>query len=135
MRTKYRRVLLAVFWLALAYLAFEGVKKLGEVTDFSVYYRAADAVRNGSSAYESEIPGRPTLPYVYPPVLSSLLLPLTFLGEATAQGIWTRARRQRTGGGRAVNAVAPQISKAASVIPGRCFTPMPPANPNSAAVP
>ncbi len=89
MRTKYRRVLLAVFWLALAYMAFEGVKKLGEVTDFSVYYRAADAVRNGSSAYESEIPGRPTLPYVYPPVLSSLLLPLTFLGEPTAQGIWT----------------------------------------------
>jgi hypothetical protein len=88
---RFRTVLVFLLLLLLVYLAVEGFSKADRVNDFVVYYRAAEAVRDGFSAYDSEISGRPTLPYVYPPVLSSLLLPLAYLPQAVASAIWTVA--------------------------------------------
>ncbi len=63
---------------------------MGAVSDFSVYYRAAHAERSGQCAYDVAIPGW-ALPYVYPPVLSAILAPLSYLPEGAAFAVWTAA--------------------------------------------
>lgn len=85
------RAIHVLLLLGLLYLGVEGFRKSGEVHDFTVYYRAAAAVRDGLSAYDRDTPRFPTLPYVYPPVLSSILVPLTLLPERVADWIWTCA--------------------------------------------
>ncbi len=88
LKPPYRHGLQILLVLALLLLVVQGFGNLGAVNDFSVYYRAAHAVRNGQCAYDGEIPGW-ALPYVYPPVLSAILTPLSYLPEGAAFAVWT----------------------------------------------
>lgn len=76
--------------LILFYLAFEGFQRTGEPNDFTVYYRAAGTIRGDLSPYEIQlVPENIRLNYVYPPLLASALVPLTFFPAGVADQIWT----------------------------------------------
>src|SRR5829696_5496753 len=70
-----------LFWLLTEGLVREG-NWIG--VDFHVYYAAAQALRNGQDIYSTAI----SPPYVYPPFLATLAIPLSALSVAAATIIW-----------------------------------------------
>ncbi len=75
-----RLLVLAVFASALAFAAEPLLT--GRGTDFRHYVEAAGALRAGQDPYSG------VHPYIYPPLLAVVLVPLTFLPPAGAAWIW-----------------------------------------------
>ena len=83
MSTRARLLTLAVFAVALAFAAEPLVS--GRGTDLRAYLEAAQALRSGHDPYAG------VYPYLYPPLLAVLLVPLTFLPPSAAAGLWAAA--------------------------------------------
>lgn len=83
MDTRARLLVLAVFAVSLAF----GAEPLltGRGTDFRAYLEASAALRAGKDPYAT------VHPYLYPPLLAFVLLPLTFLPPAAAAWTWAAA--------------------------------------------
>lgn len=54
--------------------------------DFNVYYHAASEVMAGRDPYQDSL--RPSTPYLYPPLLSEVMLPLALLPLPVAAYVW-----------------------------------------------
>jgi hypothetical protein len=78
-----RLLVLAVFGVAFAFAAEPLLT--GRGTDFRHYLEAAGALRAGHDPYAG------VHPYIYPPLLAVVLVPLTFLPPAGAAWIWAAA--------------------------------------------
>ena len=78
-----RLLVLLVFAVALAFAAAPLL--MGRGTDFRNYLEAAGALRAGHDPYAG------VYPYLYPPLLAVVLVPLTFLSPAAAAWIWAAA--------------------------------------------
>ena len=78
-----RLLVLLVFAVALAFAAWPLL--VGRETDFTAYVGAARALRAGQDPYLS-VP-----PYLYPPLLAALLVPLTFVPVKGAAWGWAVA--------------------------------------------
>lgn len=78
-----RPLVLLVFAVALAFAAWPLL--VGRETDFTAYIEAARALRAGQDPYL----GAP--PYLYPPLLAALLVPLTFVPVKGAAWVWAVA--------------------------------------------
>jgi hypothetical protein len=78
-----RLLVLLVFAVALAFAAWPLL--VGRETDFTAYIEAARALRAGQDPYL----GAP--PYLYPPLLAVLLVPLTFVPMKVAAWVWAVA--------------------------------------------
>jgi hypothetical protein len=78
-----RFLALAVFAVALAFAAQPLLTERG--TDFRAYLEAAGALRAGRDPYAG------VYPYLYPPLLALLLVPLTFVPAAAAAWLWAAA--------------------------------------------
>jgi len=82
---------------------------VGHKTDFGTFYAAARAMRSGRDPYDAATlesfrdeereymsakfgtrmaPGSEPLPYIYPPALALLLIPLTIAGYSAGLGLW-----------------------------------------------
>ncbi|MFL5733510.1 MAG: glycosyltransferase 87 family protein [Chloroflexia bacterium] len=70
-----------LYWLLSAGLVKEG-NWIG--VDFHVYYQAAQVLRRGADIYNADI----SPPYVYPPLLALLVVPLSLLPVVTATMAW-----------------------------------------------
>jgi hypothetical protein len=78
-----RLLVLAVFAVALAFAAEPLLT--GRGTDFRAYVEAAGALRAGHDPYAG------VYPFLYPPLLAVVLVPLTFVPPAGAAWIWAAA--------------------------------------------
>lgn len=83
MSTRIRLLVLAVFAVSLGFAAQPLLS--GRGTDFRAYVEAARALRAGSDPYGG------VFPYLYPPLLAVLLVPLTFLPVLAAAWLWAIA--------------------------------------------
>lgn len=83
MDKRARLLVLGVFAGALAFAAEPLLT--GRGTDFRAYAEAAEALRAGHDPYAG------VHPYLYPPLLAVVLVPLTFLPSAPAAWIWAAA--------------------------------------------
>jgi len=63
-----------------------GSDPLVYTNDFNVYYHAASEVLAGRDPYQDSL--RPSTPYLYPPLLSELIIPLALLPLPVAAYIW-----------------------------------------------
>lgn len=54
--------------------------------DFASYYDAAQSLRTGRSIYEPAVPG--VIPFLYPPLIATLWVPLSWLPYTTAALVW-----------------------------------------------
>jgi hypothetical protein len=75
-----RLLVLAVFAASIAFAAEPLLT--GRGTDFRAYLEAAEALRAGHDPYAG------VHPYLYPPLLAVVLVPLTFLPSAAAAWVW-----------------------------------------------
>ncbi len=80
MQERARLLVLAVFAASLAFAAEPLLT--GRGTDFRAYLEAAAALRAGHDPYAG------IHPYLYPPLLAIVLVPLTFLPPAAAAWVW-----------------------------------------------
>lgn len=83
MDKRARLLVLAVFAAALAFAAEPLLT--GRETDFRAYFEAAEALRGGHEPYAG------VHPYLYPPLLAVVLVPVTFLPPAAAAWVWGAA--------------------------------------------
>jgi hypothetical protein len=81
--TRARLLVLGIFAVALAFAAEPLLT--GRGTDLRAYLEAASALRRGHDPYAG------TYPYLYPPLLALVLVPLTFLPVAAASWLWAAA--------------------------------------------
>ncbi|MEO1006988.1 MAG: glycosyltransferase family 87 protein [Planctomycetota bacterium] len=67
------------------WLAFKTASSFlrGKQGDFHVFYQAAEAVREGADIYASGVGG-----YLYPPMLATAFVPLTWLSLGQAGAVW-----------------------------------------------
>lgn len=94
MDTRARLLLLAVFAASLAFAAEPLLT--GRPTDFRAYLEAASALRAGHDPYAG------VHPYLYPPLLAAVLVPLTFLPPAAAAWAWAAASAAALAGSAAL---------------------------------
>ncbi len=83
METRARLLVLAVFAVSLGFAAEPLLS--GRGTDFRAYFEAAGALRAGRDPYAG------VFPYLYPPLLAVVLVPLTLLPAAAAAWLWAAA--------------------------------------------
>ena len=83
MDKRARLLVLAVFGVSLAFAAEPLLT--GRGTDFRAYLEAAQALRSGQDPYAG------VYPYLYPPLLAAVLVPLTFLPPAMSAWLWAAA--------------------------------------------
>jgi len=81
--TRTRLLVLAVFGVALGFAAEPLLT--GRGTDLRAYLEAAAALRAGHDPYAG------VYPYLYPPLLAVVLVPLTFLPPPAAAWLWAAA--------------------------------------------
>lgn len=77
---------LSMLFAGLFYSGKSGSDPLIYRNDFNVYYHAARQVSQGRDPYQSSL--TPTTPYIYPPLLSELLVPLSLLPLRAAAFVW-----------------------------------------------